>query len=232
MGKAAFEKAVDIYNSGGVVNFEDAGSGFSAKIRGSKGNFYNVYISARNCDSGNCDCYMGKNDYLCKHMIALAIRAVSGDKKISEDEKSIVETPRFSGRLGNLQKSELLEMKANITSAMRCIKPYNGPSRIWFSYQSSLSEGCGRLAEIVSELPAGEQTAKLLIDVLLRLDKKLCSGGVDDSEGTVGGFIEQTVGILEKFAELDPACIEIFKKLSGRETCFGWEEPLLKFIEN
>jgi hypothetical protein len=71
------------------------------------------------------------------------------------------------------------------------------------------------------------QTAKLLVNLLIRLDRKLVSGGVDDSDGTVGGFIEQVVAVLKEFAEIDNECVRAFKKLKNRETCFGWEEPLL-----
>lgn len=66
--------------------------------------------------------------------------------------------------------------------------------------------------------------------MLLRLDKKLCTGGVDDSDGAVGGFMEETVSILEEFAKLDPSCIKVFQKLKGRDTCFGWEEPLTELM--
>lgn len=108
---------------------------------------------------------------------------------------------------------------------MRYIKPYTGPSRTWFLYQNSLSEGCDRLGGIVSELPVDVRTAKLIVDMLLRLDDKLCSGGVDDSDGTVGLFIEDTVQVLKEFVRLDPACVKSFSVLRDRETCFGWEEP-------
>ena len=114
---------------------------------------------------------------------------------------------------------------------MKYIKPYNGPSRLWFSYQNSLTEGCNRLAKIVSELPVDQQTANILVDLLLRLDKKLTMGGVDDSDGTVGCFIEETVQVLKEYVELDSSCVVPFKKLIGRETCFGWEESLLKIID-
>ncbi len=111
---------------------------------------------------------------------------------------------------------------------MRYIKPYESPSRIWFAYQGSLSEGCARLTKIVSDLPVSEQAAGLLVDMLLRLDDKLCRSGVDDSDGTVGGFIEEVVMMLKKYAELDPSCKKAFYKLENRETCFGWEEPLVR----
>ena len=77
-----------------------------------------------------------------------------------------------------------------------------------------------------------EQTAGLLVDLLLRLDNKLCRSGVDDSDGTVGGFIEETVHVLKEYSKLDPSCVETFHKLKDRDTCFGWEEPLLKLIKN
>jgi hypothetical protein len=133
-----------------------------------------------------------------------------------------------SGRLDMLSKIELSEIKKSITTAMRYIKPYTGPSRIWFAYQSSLQEGCNRLSAIVSGLPVSEQIAKLLVDLLLHLDKKLCYGGVDDSDGTVGSFIREIVEILEEYVKLDPTCAKAFRPLKNKETCFGWEEPLLQ----
>lgn len=87
------------------------------------------------------------------------------------------------------------------------------------------------MSALVSDLPVSLQTAELLVDLLLRLDNKLCTGGVDDSDGTVGGFIEQVVGVLYKFAKLDSSCIKAFEKLKNRETCFGWESPLLDLEE-
>lgn len=69
-----------------------------------------------------------------------------------------------------------------------------------------------------------------MVDLLLRLDKKLISGGVDDSDGTVGGFMYETVGVLKQYAELEPKCMLTFQQLQNRETRFGWEEPLLELI--
>lgn len=225
---STFQKAVKIYISRGIKDFNDAGRGFEAKVRGSKGNYYEVYVSAKNYDSGNCDCYLGEQDVLCKHLVAAAIYAVKGGSNLEESEGEMISGPMCSGKLGEPEKSELKEIKAEITAAMRYIKPYNGPSRIWFQYQDSLSEGCNRLSKIVSELPVSYQTARLLVDMLLRLDNKLSYGGADDSDGTVGGFIEETVQALLEFAKLDSSCTKAFKGLKDKETCFGWEEPLLK----
>jgi len=85
------------------------------------------------------------------------------------------------------------------------------------------------LAAIFSTLPASGQTTNLIIKTLLRLDKKLTTGGVDDSDGTIGGLIENAVNLLTTFAKNNSECVKEFELLRGKETCFGWEEPLLKF---
>lgn len=227
--RPTFEKAVGIYETGGVKNFTDAGFGFEASTHGSGGNFYQVYVSAKDYDAGSCDCYLGQNETLCKHMVAVAIYAVKGGKPLTDDDKKLVDSPKPSGRLGELGKCELTEIKAEITSALRYIKSYQGPSRVWFAYQNSLSEGCNRLAKIVSDLPVSEQTAELLIDMLWRLERKI-SGGVDDSDGTVGGFMEEVVMMLKDYASLDLNCVRAFHDLAGRKTSFGWEEPLVEMF--
>lgn len=224
-----FKRAVDLYEKGKVTQFETIMDGFSAVVLGTKP--YRVFVSARHYDRGNCECYLGQQDTLCKHMVAVAIYAVMGGEKLTEEDRRLISSPVCSGRLGELNKEELAAIKKAITSAICYIKPYRGPSRIWFAYQNSLSEGCNRLSALVSELPVSEQTAKLLVDMLLRLDKKLCRGGVDDSNGTVGGFIEEVVLMLQEYVKLDPACIKSFKRLCGQSTCFGWEEPLVKIFD-
>ena len=221
-----FEKAVDLYEKGKVAKFEEELNGFFAVVLGTKP--YKVYAGNRHYDQGDCECYLGQNDTLCKHMVAVAIYAVMGGKPLNEEDKRLVSQVAYSGRPGELSKSELAATKKAITAGMRYIKSYEGPSRTWFAYQSSLSEGCNRLSKTVSELPVGQQTAKLLVDMLLRLDDRLCRGGVDDSDGTVGGFIEETVQALKEYAKLDPSCRKTFNGLKDKETCFGWEKPLLE----
>jgi hypothetical protein len=225
-----FERAVNLYERGKITQFEEGIGTYSAVVQGSKP--YRVSVEARRYDYGHCECYLGQNNTLCKHMVALAIQAVLCGKPLSEAEKKSASQVVCSGRLGTLSQEELAPAKKAITAAMRYIKPYNGPSRLWFSYQQSLQEGCRRFAKIVSELPVSEQTAGLLVEVLLRLDHKLCRSGVDDSNGTVGGFMEEIVQVLAEYSTLDPSCVDTFHKLKNRETCFGWEEPLLKLIKN
>lgn len=222
-----FEKAVTLYESGKVTEFEEGIGAYSAVVVGTKP--YRVSIEARRFGLATCTCYLGQNDTLCKHMVAVSIYAVMRGKKLKPEDSKVFSSPVCSGKLGKLSDEELKKIKQEITSALKYIKAYSGPSRTWFAYQDSLSEGCNRLAKIVSELPVGEQTAELLINLLLRLDKKLCAGGVDDSDGTVGGFMEEIVIVLQAYTKLDPECKKTFAVLDKTETCFGWEEPLIKF---
>lgn len=223
-----FEKAVAIYESGKVTKFQEGIGAYSAVIQGSKP--YRVSVEARQYDMGHCECYLGQNNTLCKHLVALAIMAVQQGKPLAGIDKELFENPISSNRPGELGRGELRGIKKEITKTMRYIKPYEGPSRTWFKYQDSLSEGCRRLSAIVSELPVSVQTTRLLVDLLLRLDSKLCRGGIDDSDGTVGGFMQDTVGVLQEYAKLNSKCISVFQVLEGRETCFGWEEPLVKMV--
>ena len=223
-----FQKAVALYEGGKVMQFKEGIRVYSAVVIGTKP--YRVSVEARRYDYGHCECYLGQNDTLCKHVVAVAIYAVKGGEPLSDDDKRQVSQVTYSGRLGELNKEELSAVKKMITGSMKYIKPYNGPSRIWFSYQRSLSEGCNRLSKIVSGLPVSEQTAKLLVDMLLRLDNKLCRSGVDDSDGTVGGFMGKVVHVLQEYAKLDHSCTKAFNELREKETCFGWEEPLLELI--
>mgnify|MGYP001560266022 CR=1 FL=1 len=133
-----FEKAVDLYEKGKVTKFEEGIGSYSAVVLGTKP--YRVSVEARRYDYGHCECYLGQNDALCKHMVAVAIRAVTGGKQLTDEDKRLVSQVTCSGRLGELNKEELAAVKKETTGAMKYIKPYNGPSRIWFSYQSSLSE--------------------------------------------------------------------------------------------
>lgn len=225
-----WKKAVSLYENGKIKSFEESGFGFKAIVKGTSD--YNVQVSPKSYDMGSCDCYLGQNETLCKHMVALAIYSLKKGEKLSLEEKTLSNEIKCSGRRGELSEVELADTKIAVSEAIKYIKAYTGPSRIWFQYQNSLTEGCNRLAKIFSDLPVSQQTANLILDILVRLDKKLTTGGIDDSDGTVGGFIEETVGMLEDYAQLDPNCIGVFKKIDDKETCFGWEEPLLKLVKD
>jgi len=227
--KSTFDRAVDLYEDEKVTRFVTNASGCSAVVMGTQP--YHVVVSNQAFDQGKCNCYLRQRDILCKHMVAVAIMAVKGDSPLKDSEVEYLEKPRCSGRTGELADKEMELVKTSIAQAYKMIKAYTGPSRIWFSYQAKLSEGCARLCAVLSQLPVSLQTADLIIKLLLQLDRKLCTGGVDDSDGTVGGFVEEAVVLLQDFAGLDKECLKSFEKLVDRETCFGWEAPLVALLE-
>ena len=226
--ESTFQKAVSLYENGKVTKFNNNGYTYTATVLGTQQ--YRVIVSNRHYDEGNCECYLGQNDTLCKHMVAVAIYAVAGGGKLKEEDKQQVTKPFSSRILGELNKENLKIAKKEITHAISFIKYYQGPSRTWFAYQDSLTEGVNRLSTMISKLPISKQTTGLIVQTLLRLDKKLQSG-VDDSDGTVGGFIEEAVDVLIESAKVDSGCKKEFEKLRGRETCFGWEDSLLQLID-
>ena len=227
--KATFKKALELYEKGKVLQFEEEFDGFSAIVESTQ--LYNVSIGAKRFGHGDCDCYMGQNDHFCKHAVAVSLFAVLRGESLSGDQRKINVIACCSGEVGILNDAELISVKQSITLALKYIKSYAGPSRNWFVYQDSLSEGCGRLSDVVCKLPVSKQTSELLINLLLRLDKKLCTGGVDDSDGMVGDFVEEIVSVLEEYTKIDAACAQSFFKLKNRQTCFGWEDPLVKHLD-
>ncbi len=143
-------RALDLYEKGKVKQFKRDYHGFSALVSGTKP--YEVSVSNQYYDQGNCQCYLGQNDTLCKHMVVVAIYAVMDGKKLSNEDKKISLSPVCSNRLGNLEKGELSIIKKSIIASL-------------------------------------------------------------------------------EYTKLEPACIKTFKELTGRETCFGWEEPLWEISE-
>lgn len=221
-----FIRAVGLYEGGKVTEVETLGGYYSAVVQGTEP--YHVSVSSRNYKQGNCSCYLGQKGTLCKHMVALALYAVMDGKTLTEKDKLPAHKIECGKRRERLNAEDLASVKAHITAAMKYIKPYSGPSRTWFANQDSLQEGCNMLSTIVSDLPVNEQSAKILINLLSRLDRKLGIGGVDDSNGIVGRFMSEVIEALEEFAKIDPDCIKAFEILCGRKTCFEWDEPLIR----
>ncbi|MBL7197153.1 MAG: SWIM zinc finger family protein [Candidatus Omnitrophica bacterium] len=227
--EATFKRAVGLYESGKVTEVEEAFGDFTALVLGAKP--YRVSVSGRRYNDADCTCYLGQKGTLCKHIVALALYAVTDGQPLSAEDKQQRHQAICSDRREVLNKEELAAVKKSITESMKYIKPFTGPSRTWFANQDSLREGCNRLSAIVSDLPVNKQVAEVLVKLLLRLDKKLCVGGVDDSNGTVGRFMSEVARMLEEYTRIDPACIETFEPLVGKETCFGWEEPLVRILD-
>lgn len=228
--EGTFQRAVGLYENGKVKEIEKLGGDYTAVVLGTKP--YHVSVSAKNFKNGSCNCYLGEKGTLCKHIVALALYAVKDGRPLDNKDKKLDNEVKCSRQKKEINKEELAVIKKSMTEALRYIKPYNGPSRTWFANQDSLREGCNRMSAIVSDLPVNKQVAEVLVKLLLRLDKKLCVGGVDDSNGIVGEFMYKVVSVLEEFAQIDPKCIEAFKTLIDiRETCFGWEGPLVRIFD-
>ncbi len=112
-GSPVWERGVDLYERGKITQFEDRETNFSATVLG--GNPYGVWVSTEKFDVGDCTCYLGQNDELCKHMVALAIRAVTGGRPLSDEEKKMVNGPVSSGRKGVMNAEQIKLARANIS---------------------------------------------------------------------------------------------------------------------
>jgi hypothetical protein len=226
---STFLKAVHLYENGRVTKFMVRADHCKSEVIGTQ--HYDVVVSLSQFDRGDCNCYVGQKEVLCKHLVATAIMAVKRGQKLDQTESaSASPVPVSSNRLGELTPAQLEVTKSAIKQGMRCIKAYSGPSRTWFTYQRSLAEGTSRLSEVISTLPISLQTAKIIVDILIRLDRKLSTGGVDDSDGTVGRFIQESAVVLRQFASLEPGCKQAFYRLTFRPTCFDWEVPLVMLL--
>lgn len=224
------KKAIDLYNSSKIIDFEDNGLTYTAKVKGTT--LYNVIANSKQHAIGSCDCYLGQNDTLCKHLVAVTIYAILRGKKLKKEDLMVITSPKCSNIKGELSKDELENIKKEISNAIKYIKAYTGPSKTWFSYQNNLLEGVNRLSTIISSIPVSFQTSEILTKLMIRIDKKLVTGGVDDSDGTVGTFIQEMVNVLHDYAKLDITCIDSFRLLIGVSTCFEWEDSLIELYEN
>lgn len=72
--KKLWDKAADIYRNGKITEFEEFYAGYTALVLGSEP--YDTAVSNTNFNQGNCNCFLGQQGILCKHIVALAIFAV------------------------------------------------------------------------------------------------------------------------------------------------------------
>ena len=231
--ETTFARAAKLYESGAVGPISQGVKGYAATVKGTE--LYQVWLSPKDVYLADCNCYVGQNDTLCKHMVALALAVLAGnDGPFETEDLQQNNTVEGSGKVGVLSADETAVYRKEISTIItKYIRSYDGPSRTWFTYQNRLDEGCNRLADVVRRLPICTASADLMITMLLRLDTKLSSGGVDDSNGTVGGFIERCVIILETQARQDEGYIAVFRKrLPTSHTCFDWELPLMELVNS
>lgn len=225
VGEHEFAKGQHVYESGAVERLRAVGNGYEAVVQGT--HLYHVYVETRGLDYGYCTCYLGKNDEICKHMVATAIAAVH---TYHPDATALDDTPLdvavSSGEVRELTEAERLSIKAEITAALRHIKPYHGPSRVWFQYQDSLTQGIRKLLLALAKLPVCTDSVDIIIDLLKRLDRKLL-GGVDDSDGTVGDGMVEIVEVLNLFTSHDPSLEAYIRKRLPEGEAFDWQNEYL-----
>lgn len=221
-GEHEFSKGLRLYEKGAVGQLRATGGIYEAIVQGTHP--YDVYVEARGFDYGNCTCYLGQKDELCKHMIALSIAAVHAYRpEATALDDTPLDTAACSGEVRALTEAERLSAKAEITTALRHIKAYNGPSRVWFEYQNSLTQGVRKLLLALSSLPVCVESVDIIINLLKRLDRKLL-GAVDDSDGTVGGGMVQVVELLNLFTRFDSSLETYIRKHLPKGEVFDWQD--------
>jgi len=210
-----FLKAEGLFKQRKVWKISETPHGYNATVQGTS--LYAVSLSRRHVDEGYCDCYMGQNDELCKHMLALGIAVLHLSGKV---EEVVGESP------DNLDAAKQL-----VAKGMRKIKTYDGPSKIWFSYQRELDVGAGCIVEGVSGLPPTKEHAKYLWSLVLKLSHKLAYDAIDDSNGTVGNCISTLVAQCGRYAKEKPELRPIILEFVKDDTGFGFEEQLKEILE-
>ena len=208
---ATYRRAQELYDQHKVVAIGETAQGYRAIVQGTHP--YQVHLSSRSIDQGECTCYLGQHGRLCKHMLALALAVLNASGKVNE-------TPSTQQASTSLE-----EARPIVNTGMRKLKPYTGPSRIWFSYQRSLATGAGMITAGVSQLPPTKENARYLWKLITRIDQKLVNG-VDDSDGVIGecamSLVEQLVGYAKKNGELEP----LIRRFSNTDTNFDFDQVL------
>lgn len=217
-----FEKGMALYKAGKVLALVSDAIGLIATVKGT--HMYHVSVNHKDFERGMCDCYLGKNNYHCKHMIAVAIAGVFTYR--SDDAKAIeqpLDQAVCSGEVREITKNEITEVRMGISQALRYIRSYDGPSRTWFAYQAKLEKGSRLMLYALSSIPVCKKSADICIDLIERLDEKLATGGIDDSDGVVGELIDQIGELLSMFCEEDVTLKEYIVANFPTDTNFGWE---------
>lgn len=225
VGDEEFKKGKKLFDDGKVNYLKSDFGGFNAIVSGTHD--YTVFVDVNNFDQGNCNCYIGQKETLCKHMIALAIASVV---KYRPEDSEVIQIPlgqaMCSGEVRDITKDELGIIKKEIRSAVAYIKSYNGPSKTWFAYQDSLLKGKRLVLYTLSKLPVCKISADLCINLIIKLDDKLATSGIDDSDGTIGDLVEQIMELLSMFRVEDPNLKTYIINKFPKKTNFEWEKDL------
>lgn len=227
VGQYEFDKGLALYKKGAVNEIKKDFLGFKAIVSGT--HEYHVNVDSSSYDRGNCDCYIGQKEELCKHMIALAVALVY--KYRPNDTEAIMhplDQAVCSGDIRDITKEESDNVKTDISKGMAYIKSYNGPSSKWFKYQDDLTKGARLILLALSKIPVCEESVLICINLLKRLDKKVLRG-VDDSDGTVGELMKEIVEVLNLFVSFDKGLEDFIKAKLPKGEAFDWEAGFLAF---
>ena len=214
-GPATFKRAQELYRSGKVEKVAETLGRYSAIVQGTHP--YHVSLSRRRIDEGDCSCYLGQHDRLCKHILALAL-VVLNESGITNEAKEERQAP-----------TSLAEARLVVNAGMRKLRAYTGPSHTWFSYQRSLTTGAGIIAQGVGQLPPTKDNARYLWALIERIDKKLVNG-VDDSDGVVGECVMTIIEQLAGYAKKEPVLEPVIRRFCNKKTNFDFAQELLRML--
>lgn len=224
-----FNKGLRLFKDGKVGTIRETFSGFEANVSGTQK--YVVAVDSEDFEKGDCDCYLGQKDYLCKHILALAIAVVY---KYRPQATTIIDHPLnqavCSGKISEATQQELSDIENEIKAGLVYIKSWSGPSKKWFEYQDTISKGSRIILLALSKLPICEKSVALCITLLKKLEKKLL-GAVDDSDGTVGNLMEEIIQLLCLFVDFKKELGPYIAKSLPRGEVYNWEDSFFIFHE-
>lgn len=200
-------RARDLFLKGKVELLSCHERGYFAVVSGTKP--YHVSLSTKRVDMGTCDCYMGKRDEFCKHLLALAWYVLI---KANPDA---AKPPQLTEK----------EAKKQIVAGTRKFTGFGGGSREWWSYQQKLDIGAGMIEEALLHLPNEKRTITYLWNLVVKLCTKI-QHGVDDSNGTCGECITTILHKITEVASSREAWREYAITHCTDDTGFGFEDEL------
>ncbi len=169
---AVFARAVQLFKSKKVAEFQELPNGYRAIVLGTKP--YRVEMSAKRIDYADCTCCMGQNDQLCKHMLALALQALYIYEQI-DDTGAPIGASQF----------DPVDAPAHVAAGMRYLRSYGGGSKEWFAYQQKLAIGTSMITEAIQSIPASTKKTRCLVRHFAALRKiqdldlrRSCVGGL------------------------------------------------------
>lgn len=230
VGNTEFSKGLQLFRSDKVGVIQEIFSGFESTVSGTEK--YIVVVDSNHFDKSECNCYLGQKNYLCKHVLALAIAVVH---KYRPQDMAIIDHPLdqavCSGNIGDISEQELSEIENEIKVGLGYIKSWSGPSKRWFEYQDNLSKGSRIILLVLSKLPICEKSVVICISLLKKLDKKLL-GSVDDSDGTIGNLMEEIIELLCMLNNFKKDLGPYIAKSLPKGEVFDWESGFFTFNED